>query len=134
MPTHHKCLSIQSQNKSSIQATKLDSNNWKSVDIQGVSKYCTHLSVSLFLSLKAIFSKFLGLFLLKLEQSSRQVTSTPTVSIFLPTKFPKHEEGFSTTICQQDGAKPHQANLDMVFWSRMLALKVRQGDSWAPTG
>ena len=47
-------------------------------------------------------------------------------------------EGFGTTIWQQDGAKPHQANLNMdyldsVFGARMLALKARQGDSWAPT-
>ena len=39
---------------------------------------------------------------------------------------------------QQDGAGPHQANmvmdwLDSVFASRMLALKSRRGDSWAPS-
>ena len=46
--------------------------------------------------------------------------------------------GFDTTIWQQDRAKPHQANLNMdyldrVFGPRMLALKARQRDSWAPT-
>ena len=43
-------------------------------------------------------------------------------------------DGFGTTIWQQDGAKPHQTNLNMdyldkVFGARMLALKARQGDS-----
>ena len=46
--------------------------------------------------------------------------------------------GFDSTIWQQDGAKPHQANmnmdyLDRIFQERMLALKARRGDSWAPS-
>ena len=46
------------------------------------------------------------------------------------------EDGFATTIWQQDGAKPQQANmvmdyLDRVFEDRMLALKARRGESWA---
>ena len=41
-------------------------------------------------------------------------------------------------VWQQDGAGPHQANmvmewLDTVFANRMLALKSRRGDSWAPS-
>ena len=39
---------------------------------------------------------------------------------------------------QQDGTKPHQANivmdwLDTIFGKRMLALKARQGFFWAPS-
>ena len=45
---------------------------------------------------------------------------------------------FSLTIWQQDGAKPHQANmvmewLDGIFEERMLAIRARRGDSWAPS-
>ena len=59
------------------------------------------------------------------------------------TGFPdmKRELGdaeFYNTIWQQDGAKCHTANsvmdyLDRVFGQNMLALKSRQGDTWAPT-
>ena len=47
-------------------------------------------------------------------------------------------EAFNSTIWQQDGAKPHQANmvmdyLDRVFQERMLALKARRGESWLPS-
>ena len=45
---------------------------------------------------------------------------------------------FNKTIWQQDGAKPHQANmvmdwLDSIFEERMLAKKARRGNSWAPS-
>ena len=41
-------------------------------------------------------------------------------------------------VWQQNGAGPHQANmvldwLDSAFANRMLALKSRRGDSWAPS-
>ena len=44
---------------------------------------------------------------------------------------------FRQAIWQQDGAKPHQANivmdwLDKIFGDRMLALKARQGMFWSP--
>ena len=47
-------------------------------------------------------------------------------------------EAFNSTIWQQDRAKPHQANmmmdyLDRVVQERMLALKDRRGESWAPS-
>ena len=45
---------------------------------------------------------------------------------------------FNQTIWQQDGAKPHQANmvmdwLDSIFEERMLAKKARRGNSWSPS-
>ena len=45
---------------------------------------------------------------------------------------------FDQTVWQQDGAKPHQANmvmdwLDTIFGERMLAIRSRRGDSWAPS-
>ena len=45
---------------------------------------------------------------------------------------------FNQTIWQQDGAKPHQANmvmewLDGIFEDRMLAIRSRRGDTWAPS-
>ena len=47
---------------------------------------------------------------------------------------------FSQTIWQQDGTKPHQANmvmewlwLDGIFEDRMLAIRSRRGDTWAPS-
>ena len=45
---------------------------------------------------------------------------------------------FNQTIWQQDGAKPHQANmvmdwLDSMFKERMLAKRTRRGNSWAPS-
>ena len=44
----------------------------------------------------------------------------------------------SQAIWQQDGAKPHQANmvmewLDGIFEDRMLAIRSRRGDTWAPS-
>ena len=48
------------------------------------------------------------------------------------------QDKFDTTVWQQDGAKPHQANmvmdwLDGIFEERMLAIRSRRGDSWAPS-
>ena len=45
---------------------------------------------------------------------------------------------FNQTIWQQDGPKPHQANividlLDSMFEESMLAKKARRGNSWAPS-
>ena len=43
---------------------------------------------------------------------------------------------FNLTVWQQDGAKPHQANmvrLDSIFEERMLAIKSRRGETWAPS-
>ena len=45
---------------------------------------------------------------------------------------------YGRTIWQQDGAKPHQANmvmdwLDSMFKERMLAKRTRRGNSWAPS-
>ena len=45
---------------------------------------------------------------------------------------------FNLTVWQQDRAKPHQANmvmdwLDSIFEERMLAIKSRRGETWAPS-
>ena len=57
--------------------------------------------------------------------------------------FPKMKEklgrrNWDKLVWQQDGARPHQANmvmdwLDGIFASRMVALKSRKGDSLAPS-
>ena len=45
---------------------------------------------------------------------------------------------FNLTMWQQDRAKPHQAGmvmdwLDSIFEERMLAIKSRRGETWAPS-
>ena len=45
---------------------------------------------------------------------------------------------FRRMVWQQDGAKPHQAEmimewLDSIFQERMLPIKSLRGDSWAPS-
>ena len=97
------------------------------------------LKVMVFCCLTGCGEKFGPFFLANGGKVTQQSYRELLESILFPQMKQKlGRRRWSNLVWQQDGAGPHQANmvmdwLDSVFASRMLALKSRRGDSWAPS-
>ena len=108
-------------------------NQWRSEAAQ------SSLKVMVFCCLTGCGQKFGPFFL----ADGGRVTQHSYKELLESQLFPQMKEKlgrrrWSKLVWQQDGAGPHQANmvmdwLDGVFANRMLALKSRRGNSWAPS-